>query len=391
MDMIDLNALREEFLQCRRCGLCRDAVYQERGFDGICPVWSESSGFETSFMRGKIMIALALMDGVLEKTPMNARSLFTCTLCGNCAKICPAEFHASKAIERVRALFSDIPNEARDLIASRVLQFDSPYEMTGTHQKREWLSRLGFSVPTSGKVLYFVGCTASMRLPQTAIATASVLRAAGIDFAVMAEEPCCGSVMFRTGRVDGAIRAAKRLAAAVSATGAEKIVVSCAGCLKTLREDYPQLDVTIPEVQHIVEFAHDVLNSGTLLPGRSKEPVRVTYHDPCHMGRELGIYEPPREILKSIEGVTLVEMRSNRHAAICCGAGGGLRSFDSELSKRIAARRVRDAMTVNADLLATACPFCQMNLGVGQEPVGGKIDVVDVIELLMRSRHPVSA
>ncbi len=383
--MIDLTTLREELLQCRRCGLCRDAIYPAQGFDGVCPVWRSSSGFETGFMRGKIMVALALMDGVLERTSANAHALFSCTLCGGCAEICPAEFHPARAIERVRATILDIANEERDSIANRIIQSGCPYPMTSSVQKREWTSSLGADVPISGEVLYFVGCTSSIRLPKTAIDTARLLYASGTDFAVMQEEPCCGSVMFRTGRLDDAVRNARRVASAISATGAEKIIVSCAGCLKTLREDYPELGIELPEVQHIVEFADDAIKEGRLHLRRQREQIRATYHDPCHMGRGLGIYEPPREILRSIGGINLVEMVANRHAAICCGAGGGLRSFDGELSKRIATNRIRDAEAVGADVIVTACPFCQMNLDVGRQLINSHVRVADIIELVVGS------
>ncbi|NWF96576.1 MAG: (Fe-S)-binding protein [Candidatus Thorarchaeota archaeon] len=384
MTQIDMDTLKEELLQCRRCGLCRNAVYETMGFDGVCPVWKNTSGFETSFMRGKIMVALALLDGIIEKTPQNAEALFQCTLCGNCAKICASEFHPARALEQVRQVLNDIPNESRDSIAQKIMAHDNPYTETGGG-KREWVAQLSFEVPTKGETVYFVGCTAAMKMPQVALASAKIMRAAGVDFAVMEDEPCCGSVMLRTGKGNEARQNASKAAEAIAATGAKRLVVSCAGCLKTLREDYAGMGLEMPEVVHIVELAEELIRAGRLHPRQLKERFRVTYHDPCHMGRELGIYDAPRSVLRAIPGIELVEMPTKTSAAMCCGAGGGLRSFDSNLSKRIAADRMASAEVVKADVMASACPFCETNLNAGRELIDSKVGVLDVVELLARS------
>ncbi|MDF1539992.1 MAG: (Fe-S)-binding protein, partial [Candidatus Thorarchaeota archaeon] len=177
MTEINLDDLREELLQCRRCGVCRDAVYEAKGFDGICPIWKTTAGFETSFMRGKIQVALALLDGTLEKNTENAESLYECTLCGNCTQICGAEFHPAHVMETVREVLNDIPNESRDRIAASIEKVDNPYD-EDPGNRRSWLKELSLDVPTTGEVLYFVGCTAGLRIPNIAINTALILDAA---------------------------------------------------------------------------------------------------------------------------------------------------------------------------------------------------------------------
>jgi len=385
MTEVDLEELRENLLQCRRCGICRNAVYEAEGFNGVCPVWKASSGFETSFMRGKIQVALALLDGALERTPDNAESLYTCTLCGNCAQICAAEFNAKDCLERVRQALVDIPNETRDSIARAIAQTGNPYSEK-TAAKRSWVRQLGFKVPNHGKTLYYVGCTTGLRLPDVAKSTARVLRAAGVEFSVMENEPCCGSVMLRMGRVREAEENARRLVQAIAGTGAEKVVVSCAGCLRALRSDYSQrFGIELPSVLHITEFARDLIGEGRLHPKGLKEPTKIAYHDPCHMGRELGIYDAPRDILRAIPGVDLVEMDPNREAAMCCGAGGGLRSFAPDLAKKIAADRVRAAEVTGVRILTSSCPFCEHNLSAGAELCRSGIAVADVMALLADS------
>jgi heterodisulfide reductase subunit D len=382
MTEIDLEELRENLLQCRRCGICRNAVYEDEGFNGVCPVWKASDGFETSFMRGKVQIALALLDGRLERTTDNAESLYTCTLCGNCAQICAAEFNAKDCLEKVRSTLIDIPNDTRDSLAEAIARTGNPYSEKAP-AKRSWVRQMGFKVPTRGKTLYYVGCTTGLRLPAVAKSTAQVLKAARVDFAVMENEPCCGSVMLRTGRTKEAEENAQRVAQGIADTGAERIVVSCAGCLRALRKDYPErFGIKLPPVVHMTEFAGELIREGRLHPNGMTRKTKITYHDPCHMGRELGVYDPPREILRAMPGVELVEMDPSREAAMCCGAGGGLRSFAPDLSKRIAADRIKAAEAVGAEIVATSCPFCEHNLNAGRELSGSSVRVLDVMSLL---------
>jgi heterodisulfide reductase subunit D len=381
---IDLEDLVENLMQCRRCGICRNAVYEDRGFDGVCPVWRNSSGFETSFMRGRIQVALALLDGTLEKTPENAEALFTCTLCGSCTEICAAEFDPVECLEKVRGVLNEIPNDVRDAIAEKIMQYDNPYE-EDKQLKRDWVKEAGFEVPESGDVLYYTGCTAGMRLPNIAKSTAKILKAAGIGFAVLEEEPCCGSVMLRTGKAEDARKNAERFAEVIRNSGAKKIIVTCAGCLKTLRDDYSNLGIKLPEVLHVTEAVQEIVKGKKLKLKSPGNGVKVTYHDPCHLSRAAGVYDDPREILKAIPGVELVEMETNRDAAMCCGAGGGLRSYDADLSKRMAADRVKSAEDIEAEIIATACPFCENNLIAGTEKIDSSIRVVDVVDLLAES------
>ncbi len=382
MTEVDMDELLENLAQCRRCGICRNAVYEEMGFDGVCPVWRSSAGFETSFMRGRIQVAQALLGGKLEKTADNAESLFTCTLCGNCTQICPAEFDPAKTLEMVRHVLRDVPNDSRDTLAKMIVINLNPYEEDNS-SRRNWTEEVGFDIPTKGKTLYYVGCTAGLRIPSLARSTAKILRTADVGFAVLEEELCCGSVLVRTGKVTEARRNAERLAAAIADSGADRIVVSCAGCFRSLLKDFPEkFGIELPEVLHIIEYANELIKKGLLAPKSLDKGNRLTYHDPCHLGKEMGIYEAPREVLRAIPDVELVEMETIREAALCCGAGGGLRSYDSELSNKIAGDRVKSAEATGAKVLATTCPFCVTNLEAGKNQVNSRMEVVDIIDLL---------
>ncbi|MFW9845614.1 MAG: (Fe-S)-binding protein, partial [Candidatus Thorarchaeota archaeon] len=264
MTQIDMEELEENLAQCRRCGICRNAVYEELGFDGVCPVWRNSSGFETSFMRGRIQVAQALLDGRLEKTAENVESLYTCMLCGNCTEICAAEFDPKKTLEQVRQVLNYAPNEARDSIVEKILTHLNPYDEDNTI-RRNWVEEVGFDVPSKAATIYYTGCTAGMKLPTIAISTARILRAATEDFGVLEEEPCCGSVMIRTGKADAAKENAKRIEKAFGDAGAERIVVSCPGCYNTLKKDFPErFGINLPDIIHIVEYAAELIRNGDL-------------------------------------------------------------------------------------------------------------------------------
>ena len=382
MTEIDLDELREELLQCRRCGICRNAVYEAKGFDGICPVWKNSAGFETNFMRGKIQVALALLDGKLEKSAENAESLFDCTLCGNCTQICASEFDPAHTLEQVREVLNEIPNEVRDKITQKIMSNNNPY-VEDNKTKRDWVAELGFEVPTKAETLYYVGCTAGIKLPEVAKAIAKILKAAEVDFAILEDEPCCGSVLIRTGKVEEAKACAEKVVKAIQDSGARRVIASCAGCLKTLKADYPErFGIDLPEVQHVIDYVLELINEGRIGLKSPGEEVKVTYHDPCHLGRELGIYQSPRDLLNALPGVKLVEMETNRETAMCCGAGGGLKSYDNERAKKIGADRVTNAELTGAEVLSTACPFCELNLEAGRMENDSKIKVVDILQLL---------
>ncbi|MHA2072548.1 MAG: (Fe-S)-binding protein [Candidatus Thorarchaeota archaeon] len=382
---VDMDDLLENLAQCRRCGICRNAVFEAMGFDGVCPVWRNSSGFETSFMRGRIQVAQALLDGRLEKTVENVESLYTCMLCGNCTEICDAEFDPKKTLEQVRQVLNDAPNESRDIVVEKILSHLNPYEVDNSI-KRSWVEEVGFDIPAEASTIYYTGCTAGMKLPTIAISTAKILKAAAEDFGVMEEEPCCGSVMIRTGKIEEANDNAERVKKAFLEAGVERIIVSCPGCFNTLKNDFPErFGIELPEVIHIVEYAAELIRNGDLDFRGLGEKRKVTYHDPCHLGRELGIYDAPREILRAIPGIELVEMETSREAALCCGSGGGVRSYDPDLAERIGADRIRQAQEIGADVIATACPFCVNNLEAGASQEGSSIGVADIVDLLAES------
>lgn len=219
-------------------------------------------------------------------------------------------------------------------------------------------------------MIYFQGCTAREKLTRISKSTQELLDQAGVEYTVLDDEECCGSVLLRTGFTENAREAMQKTYEKLQG---ERVVVSCAGCYRTFREDYP-LMVGKVDVIHISQLLEELLAEGKLQLDR--EEVKVTYHDPCHLGRHLEEYESPRRVLE--RRGELVEMDKNREEARCCGSGGGVKSAYPELSQSMAERRVEEARKTGAELLVTCCPFCVLNL----ESVG-KIKVRDLVEFLL--------
>lgn len=232
-------------------------------------------------------------------------------------------------------------------------------------------------------IVYFPGCMATYRAKDIAKSTIELLKRGGVEFELMGEDEwCCGSVMLRTGNVDEAKELREHNLDAFQKHKADLVITSCSGCFKTIKHDYEKMAGSLDfEVKHVLEILKELIEGGKLeFP---KTELKVTYHDPCHLGRHSGMYDVPRDILQSIPGLELVEMPRNRENARCCGAGGGVRAGYKELSDKMADTRIEEAMGTGAEVLTSACPFCTFALREAAERKGSKIRVLDLPELLI--------
>lgn len=215
-------------------------------------------------------------------------------------------------------------------------------------------------------MLYFRGCTA--REKQTGIqdATEKLLKLARVDYHILDDEMCCGSVLLRTGFED---EAREQINKNTEILKGEKILTSCAGCFKTLKEDYEGLDVI-----HISQLLDNLIKEGRL--NFTKKDLNVTYHDSCHLGRHLNVFDEPRDVIKT--AANLVEMENIREDSLCCGAGGGVKSAYPEIADEMAKIRIGQAMDTGCEILVTPCPFCKLNLE------NDDMEVLDLTEFLVR-------
>ena len=215
-------------------------------------------------------------------------------------------------------------------------------------------------------MLYFRGCTA--REKQTGIqdATEKLLDLAGVDYHVLEDEKCCGSVLLRTGFIE---EAEKQIEENTEVLKGEKIITSCAGCYKALKDDYEGLDV-----MHISQLLDNLIKENRL--SFKKEDLNVTYHDSCHLGRHCDVFDEPRNVIESV--ADLIEMENNHENSICCGAGGGVKSAYPELAEQMAKSRIEQAKDTGCETLVTPCPFCKLNLE------NEEIEVLDLTEFLVK-------
>ena len=215
-----------------------------------------------------------------------------------------------------------------------------------------------------------------------------VLNAAGKEIAMSREEWCCGSIALRIGDEKTLLELVKHNIEDFKRRGTKTLFTACAGCYRTWKKDYPELvGEALPfEVKHITEILIDLLNNNQIPFRKELESVKVTYHDPCHLGRHMNLYNIPREVIKKIPGVELIEMKRNRNNAWCCGAGGGVKSQFPDLAIDISKERIIEAVETGAQLLVTSCPFCIGNLSDAWKQmdsnIQSKIEVVDVIDFI---------
>ena len=207
------------------------------------------------------------------------------------------------------------------------------------------------------------------------VRTESILEKLGEDFTVL-DEVCCGSPMKRVGGSDSEqMQVIDHNLDQISQLGIENLVFTCAGCFKMFKLDYPELAGELPfKPMHLLEWLAE--KDLKFKP----YPHKITYHDPCHLGRHAGVYDAPRKILNQIPDIDFQEMDKNKELAVCCGGGGGLRIAFPETSGEIAAERIKNAEF--AEILTTPCPFCVINLNSGKELACSDIEVKDMIELI---------
>ncbi len=332
-----------------------------------------------------------LITNELKPSMTIVDKIYLCTTCRYCYVKCPAGLEVDRIIEVARYELTKItiaPPEAHKIISSKIDNYNNPF---GEPQfdRIKWLQReSAMKLPEKAKVLYWVGCMASYRVQDTAITTTKILRHANVDFTILGtEEGCCGSVLLRTGQRNPVVNKYARInVEKISAKGVETLVTSCAGCFRTFSKDYPEIVGDLPfEVLHVSHYIERLIKDRRI---EFKEglPMRVTFHDPCHLGRHVGVYDAPRNVIKAIPGVELVEMVNTREEARCCGAGGGLRSAFRELSITIAAHRLKaDALPIGAKVLVTPCPFCILNFEDATKVYGIGIDILDLTELVCKA------
>lgn len=382
-----LSKYEDELWLCARCGDCSLAdktVASKRDVFLPCAI-KNVLGFEAYASRGRIMV---MNDLLKEKLPLSndiADWAFTCTTCKNCMETCTATADGINLPDMIEALRKDLVVNNFDMpkhkeIEDSIINDGNPYK-EARNKRRELFGERDW--PKTAPVIFYVGCTSSYREKEIAQTTVSLLDGTGVDYTIMPDEQCCGSVLLRLGRTRAFERITKANLEQMTEIGAKTVVTSCAGCFRTWKVDVPQEGYKYDfEILHITEYL-DKLVQESKVAFRAPKPMKVTYHDPCHLGRHAEVYEAPRRVIQSVENVTLVEMKTNRRYAHCCGSGGGVKGSFGDLANDVAGDRIREAEDTEADVLVTACPFCHKGLEDGVKHIESVLPVVDLPEFLL--------
>jgi len=256
-------------------------------------------------------------------------------------------------------------------------------------QRGDWAEGLSVKPFTEGtEILYFPGCYPSYdsRLRKVATATANILNQAGVDFGILgAKENCCGESIRKAGDEELFKRLAKENIKTFIDNGVKKILVSSPHCYHTFKNEYTEFKANF-EVVHISQYLLELINEGRLKLTKEYKK-KVTYHDPCYLGRHNGIYDQPREVLKKVAGLELVEMADSRQDSLCCGGGGGRIWMETPKGERFSDLRLEQAQGVGAKVLATSCPYCIINFEDSRLTLEDSeaIEIKDITEIIQEA------
>lgn len=334
----------EAFKYCYQCGLC----------DTVCP-WNRVKKFSIRKIIREATFGIPAIEG---------EDIWLCTTCGRCPQRCPRgveNIEVGVSIRRIAAEAMITPAPIHSVSAS--LRAEGNPLREERKNRAAWADKLGVKPFTEGmEILYFPGCYPSYdpRSKKIAVATVNILNKAGVDFGILgSKENCCGESIRKTGEEELFKLLARENIKTFIDNGVKKILVASPHCYHTFKNEYAQFKASF-EVVHITQYLLELINDGRLK--LDKEYARkITYHDPCYLGRHNGIYEEPREVLKKVPGLKMIEMADSRADSLCCGGGGGRIWMDTPKGERFSDIRLEQANNVSAEVLVTACPYCIVN------------------------------
>ena len=401
-----------DLVTCTECGRCQEQ----------CPAWNTDKPlspkllimdlrehlFESAARLSKMpprvaAASTATIDEPVMLVPniIDPDVLWSCTTCGACVEACPVDIEHIDAIVDMRRyqvlMESEFPTEAGGMLRNIENQGD-PWGL-GTSHRLEWTAGLDFEVPVvtdeipaDMDYLFWVGCAGALdeRARKVTQSIARLLNRSGVKFAVLGpRETCTGDPARRLGNEYlYQVQAAQNIETLKSAK-VTKVVASCPHCFNSLANEYPALGGNF-EVIHHTQLLKDLVARNALVP-TTRQEIKVTYHDPCYLGRHNGVYEEPRNVLESVPGLSSVEMHRHKEKAFCCGAGGSRMWLEEKIGKRVNVERMDQALEMDPDAVSTACPYCMIMLddAVKAKQADGAakegLEVLDVAQILERS------
>lgn len=375
---------------CTTCGICAD----------VCPAVLASRNGQLSGVyrleemrklmrsrRGLLRRFFGNYPPTDEQLNQFGETVFRCTLCGRCQHVCPSGISLRELWFSLRQdmVHSEAYPRKVDMIGDNVARSHNVFD-EDNDERADWVEDMR-DAPDHGyirdqaEVVYFTGCVSAyfptaQKIPMS---LAKILEAADVSFTLLGEEEwCCGFPLLGAGLRENIKDLIEHNIEAVREKSAKKVVLACPSCFQMWREYYPDEF----EIMHVTQFLKELISSDRL-PLRNK-PITVTYHDPCDLGRGSQEYDAPREVIRAIPGVKLVELKHNREDCLCCGGGGNLEMIDADLTAAIAGEKIDEVMATGADALITACQQCvrTMNTYVRRNKIS--LDVMDIVQLIQK-------
>ena len=377
---------------CTECGRCQSQ----------CPAWHTEKPLSPK------LLIMAMRDHALAKVPsdkpivgetISPDVLWSCTTCGACVNECPVDIEHIDHIVNMRRFQVLVESEFPTELGGTFRNLEKAGNPWGANRmdRNAWIAECDFPIqvidgelPESVEYLFWVGCAGAFeeRAKKTTKAVAELLYMAGVNFAVLGKrETCTGDPARRAGNEflyqilsRENIETFKEVYS--NYKGKKKVVVTCPHCFTTIGRDYKQQGYELEMVHH-TQLLNTLVKQGRLKPV-NRATNKLTYHDPCYLGRHNQIYEPPRELLEST-GVEVIEMPRNKERSFCCGAGGGRMWMEEKLGTRINLNRVDEAIATGAQEVAVGCPFCRVMVSDGMTGRGSDVAVLDVAQALLRT------
>jgi Fe-S oxidoreductase len=419
-----LEDYRSDMETCCRCSICKFIPLERvKGYQHSngCPSISKYN-FHAYSGSGRLSMALSLLENRLEYSNNLSEIVYNCQMCGSCDVSCKyaMDMEVLEPINemRIKCVEDGHTVPALDNVIGYLRKKGTMIPM-GRQNREQWAEGVEVKDFTEqkAKVIYHAGCRTCFdkEMWNVACATVTLLQKAGVDIGIAREqESCCGGRAYQMGYKEDFLKQAQHNIELFKNSGAEILVTGCADCYHAFKVLYDKFNMKGDlEVLHVVEYFDRLIKEGKLKPTREML-ARVTYHDPCHLGRQgepyvhwvgerisgqmlrfdppkefrrgtYGVYEPPREVLKSIPGLKILEMDRTKEYAWCCGAGGGVRETNPEFAEWTALQRIEEAESTGAEAIVTACPGCERQFKDAIKENGSSLKVYDVVELLEKA------
>jgi Fe-S oxidoreductase/FAD/FMN-containing dehydrogenase len=371
---------KREIAACVQCGYCMN----------YCPTRQE---WLSTTPRGRILMARNLDSKKITRDYV--KSVFQCSLCGRCRVDCSVDIKSPEMWVDLRSHLVKNGFELDCLKAlTATLEETHNIAAKSNDQRTGWTKRLKLPYELAGRagveVIYYVGCITSFypMVQDIARSFAQILDSAGVDFAILGgEEWCCGYPLISAGHKEAAAKSMQHNIDRIREMGAKSVVMTCPGCYRMWRDEYYGITGQRPpfEISHSTEFILRLMEQGRIKLGEINDSI--TYHDPCDLGRNSGIYDEPRHIINEIPGLSFAELEDSREYCSCCGSGGDLLVSNEDLSLGIARRKVREISDTGAQTLVTACPACTRAITMAKMAEKAQFNILDIAQLVWKAMH----